>query len=145
MNYKQCFFITGFVLYVQVAQSQNIDSLKKVLQHTSESDTTYVKILNRLSWTYAYRQPDSAIIIARNAIEKADKIKFYKGKSMALYIIGAIYFIKLEYDQAEFNVKKALTYAQKHDFKLDINAAYNCLGAIYQGRGDYVRAIVPEA
>jgi tetratricopeptide (TPR) repeat protein len=74
------------------AQTHTIDSLKHLLQ-TERQDSTRSILFQWLSFEYVYTKPDSAMLLARQGLELANKIDFEKGEISALGSIGNLYSV----------------------------------------------------
>ena len=68
------------------AQTNTIDSLKKLLQ-IDKQDTGRVMQLVRLSFSYIYSKPDTALLLAQQGLSLSNKIGFAKGEALSLNII----------------------------------------------------------
>ncbi len=68
----------------------NIDSLHQASQ-VSREDTNRVLILQEITWNYAIRQLDSALIYANKGIELSKKLNYSKGEALCLMRL-AIYY-----------------------------------------------------
>ncbi len=106
-----------FISIQQTSFSQQsvIDSLLRILPQAKE-DTNKVKILNQLSYTYPYINPDEGLKFGKQALELANKIEWTQGIAGAYSSIGANYANKADYAHALENEYKALKlYEQLND------------------------------
>jgi tetratricopeptide (TPR) repeat protein len=81
------------VLEFSLAFSQNKDpkdSLSQLLKKPL-ADTTRVKSITALAWYYRYTNPDTAIIVATEALNLAKKTQFNLGLAMSYQRLGDIY------------------------------------------------------
>ncbi len=65
------------------AQSGEIDSLLQRVKEYPRVDTTYIKLLNDLTFDYAYSEPTEGIQFANKSIKLAAQIAYHKGLAMA--------------------------------------------------------------
>src|SRR5258705_12906349 len=65
------------------SQEQAVDSLNKRLL-TAKEDTSKVLLLAALIHTYVYSHPDSAIFLAQQGYDLAQRLNFAKGQSFCL-------------------------------------------------------------
>ncbi len=92
-----------------------IDSLLVELPLAKE-DTNKVKLLNDLSYSYPYLNPDEGLRYGRAGLELAEKLSWIYGIAAAYYGIGANYANKADYANALENEYKSLKlYEQLHD------------------------------
>jgi len=71
-------------------RGRTIDSLKQILK-TSVQDTNRVNALNNLANEISRNNPDTAIIIAGQALSLSQQLKWKKGEALSEYRIGFIY------------------------------------------------------
>ena len=83
---------------VSTAQDSQLDSLKKILL-TQKEDSNKVNLLNQISGLEY--QTEEGLAYGKQAIELSDKIRYPKGKALALKNVGLYHFIKSEYLKAE--------------------------------------------
>src|SRR4051812_21839538 len=72
------------------AQNNTADSLKHLLSIESD-DSSKVNTLVDLSSTYAYSKPDTALLMARQALALAQRINYMEGERSSLIVIGNAY------------------------------------------------------
>src|ERR1051326_5598735 len=71
------------------AQSQQIDSLKRVLSHCKE-DTAKANVLNELGWASKFTDPDSALKFANCELELSKKLDWKLGVAKAENLLGCL-------------------------------------------------------
>ena len=64
--------------------------MKKVLAET-KSDTTHIATLNRMARALMFSAPDTSLIYAQEALQKAQQNNFPKGAAQALTILSKTY------------------------------------------------------
>ena len=85
-----CFLLMGACF----CYAQNKDSLWKVYTNTSQSDTNRLKAMYDIAWAYIYTNPDSAIILAEQQLQLAEKTNQKKYEGTAFKTIGTAYLNK---------------------------------------------------
>ena len=140
------FFAVSFTTYLPAeasaqAGSQNkIDSLKTVIQ-TASHDTTRIKALNKLGSSLMYSNPDTAIILGKQALDLSEKTKDEKSKANTLNNLGAYHWIKSDYPTALDYLHKSLEIRKSLNDKKGIAASYNNIGLIYWHQSSYPQAL----
>src|SRR4029453_6102299 len=90
------FFLSMLMLYSATALTQNnwIDSVRKVAA-TQKPDTNRVWTLKAMSDYYAFNDPDSGVLCAKQALALSEKLQFDKGifwsivsMDHSLYVLG---------------------------------------------------------
>ena len=122
------------------AQQKVIDSLKKELYKTGE-DTNRVLLLDQLAINYYLFQPDTAIIVAQQAYDLSQKLRYPKGTALSLNRIAAGYNTLGDYAKSLQLVDKALQISQQNKDWLGIFRGYNNIGDNYTVQKDYRRAL----
>src|SRR6476661_7933555 len=122
------------------AQQKVIDSLKKDLYKTGD-DTNRVLLLNQLAINYYLFQPDTAIIVAQQAYDLSQKLRYPKGIALSLNRIAAGYNTLGDYAKSLQLVEKGLQISQQNNDWLGIERAYNNIGDNYTIQKDYKRAL----
>ncbi|MBN4065999.1 tetratricopeptide repeat protein [Candidatus Amoebophilus asiaticus] len=117
-----------------------IDSLKAELKKDL-ADTTKVNVLNMLSRQYLFIDPDTAYVIATEALEIAQNkgLKIHIGNSH-IYI-GNTFWTKGEYSNALKHYLDALKIFEQTNEKRGIANANSGIGIIYCEQGDYPNAL----
>jgi serine phosphatase RsbU (regulator of sigma subunit)/Tfp pilus assembly protein PilF len=126
---------------VRAAYTPEIDSLIAEV-NKSKADTNKVNTLYLLSdrlWKKSYL--DTATICATDGLELARKLKFYRGESALLSLIGILHAVQGEYPKAIEYMQNALTVAEKIKDQSKIASCLNNLGNIYEKQGDYTNAL----
>ncbi|TAE73874.1 MAG: hypothetical protein EAZ85_05975 [Bacteroidetes bacterium] len=129
-----------------LAQRKQIDSLKKLEiklsnQKNFEKDTNYIKTLIQISDAYHNIQADTSLIFAKKAEKLAEKYQFERQIAEASRMIGVVYRVKGEYDNATKYAEKSLFLSKKINHKINLGGAYNLFGNIYDMQGKYPQAL----
>ncbi len=132
--------VLSFILpYAQDRKA--IDSLRRKWI-VSKQDTKQVNTMTWLGGYYWTYKPDSALFFAQNALELARKIKFAKGESSALTVLGLINgYLENSTKSLELHLK-ALQVAERNNINGNEKAeAYLNSGSGYADAGDYSKAL----
>jgi tetratricopeptide (TPR) repeat protein len=117
-----CFFCVEFVATAQ--NQRKLDSLNSAY-NVAKHDTTEILILYDIALEYRNSKADTALQIALKALEKSEKIKFKKGISGSLNIIGIIYQNQNNYPLSLEYYKKSLKIKEEIGDKIGIAANLN--------------------
>jgi hypothetical protein len=112
---KRVFLLIAFVPFTLFAQTR-IDSLKTAFK-TMKNDTNKVNTLWTLGWEYVFSNPDTTLILGKQAYSLAKKLKLNKGEAMIYNLVGTAYAIKSNFPKAHFYFKKCLAIAVKNNDK----------------------------
>lgn len=122
------------------AQSNEIDSLKKVLQ-LAKQDTSRVNTMNELGWQLKKEDQKAARTYLEQAISLAHKIDYPKGEAEANNYLAVIESMNANFDKAVENYQKALALRKRINDLKGIGSIYNNLGLLYDDKGDFYKAI----
>jgi hypothetical protein len=84
--------LASFLNIVIHAQTQEIDSLKQLLQK-EKTDTGRVLLLTDISFRLFESKPDTAMSMVLQALEISQRIGFKKGEARSYRRLGNIYFV----------------------------------------------------
>lgn len=121
-------------------RSFNEDSLKNLLKKTGK-DTTRVNILNNLSESYRFKNPDSAVIYGDDALELAHELNFTKGVIDGLLRSGDARRPLGRYAESIRMFQELLQLAEKLNDLHYRSMAIGFTGVVYNELHDYDRAI----
>ncbi|MCM4162849.1 MULTISPECIES: tetratricopeptide repeat protein [unclassified Arenibacter] len=142
------FCILLFFYGVNSAQETTIGELRGKITTLRErskqvhKDTVYIGLLIDLGAKLRFLNPDSLLLLSREAQKFSSKINFNKGVSEALYQLGTYYSDKGEHSFAIENYEMALVNAKKennHDLTLRIG---NELAVENVYNGNYSKALI---
>jgi len=140
---KIIIFISAICLIPSTRNSLSqtkFDSLKTVIQ-TADHDTTKIKALNQLGWSLMYSNPDTAIILGKQALELSEKTEDHPNKANTLSNLGVYHCIKSNYPTALDYFFKSLEYREKAGDRKGMAASYNNIGIIYDNQSSYPQAL----
>ena len=123
------------------AQQIKVDSLLKVYNNKSLSDTARIKALDALAWDYCTNNPDSAIILAEKQQKMAHADKLIKSEASAYGILGIAYENKGNYLKALECQLTALKLYEDINYKSGIGNCYTNIGIVYGIQSDYEKAL----
>lgn len=106
-----------------------------------QADSIRVKQLVDLSAQLYGSNPDSAMIVAREAIDLATLFDLKEDLGYAYKNLGLAYYVKGDYDEVMENWTKSLAIFEEIDFKVGISNLQNNIGAVYQTKGDDQKAL----
>lgn len=124
-------------------QAQNnkliTDSLLQILPRTA--DTLRVNVLNQIAFATANSEPSVSFKHAQEALELARKLKFKRGESAALGIIGTFYEHLGDYAQALEYKLQALKISEQINIQSSLARSYNGIGILYFRQKKYDKAL----
>lgn len=123
------------------AQSSETVLLNEELKG-SVSDTIKVNVYCALAKFYWYRNPDSAILMADQALELARKYNFKKGIALSCVTKGVALVAKGKYPDALRCHLEALKISEELKIKGLTGNNFNNIGIVYATVGNYEKAIV---
>ncbi len=122
-----------------VGQNANIDSLVLVLSEAKE-DTLKVQTLCALSYALFGKNPDSTVLLAKQAYDLSVELNYLPGRSKSLNRVGIGFYMKGEYDSAYSYYLQSKEYAlQLNDQETVANLNTN-LGIIHYFKGEFDEA-----
>lgn len=130
--------LTSTMLY---SQRPAADSIKQLLER-SPPDTTRVLLLVRLAAAYRFYRSDSSLARAKQAIQEARKLNFFKGESQALNIMGEELRFLGELPQALEAHLNALRISKKLGDRQEEAIGLAYMGLIYVELKEYRRALL---
>ena len=125
---------------LQAQQQSRLDSIKKLLEATGE-DTHRVDLLASLAFAYYLYKPDSALYLAQEGYELAQKLGYTKGEALHLNRIANAYTTLGDYPNAIQLFLKAQKISEQTGDKGGIARALNNTGNVYLEQGDYRNAL----
>ncbi len=111
------------------------DSLIRIIRHPATVDTTKVLSLAQLSFNIVYSNPDSAMLLAAQALVLSQKINYATGICKSYNRLGIVYDVQGKYDSAIYVYNLAFSIAEKNKVVSVAASALNNLGLIYWNRG----------
>jgi len=136
--YSLLFFV-AMQTYVN-GQTSTIDSLKQLLQ-AEKTDTGRVTLLNNLSSIYSRFRPDTALLLAQEALSLANETGFIKGHVISLVEIGSAFQRTGNYPKALMFFFESLSKAESINYQTGIARALKGIYVNYSVRGDERQAV----
>ncbi len=123
------------------AQLKKTDTLK-ILLNAEKQDTNRVALLWQLAKQYQDNKPDTALLIAEQALQLAKRINYIEGESKAVALLAAAQYYLGNYPKALENYLLKLKIEEKRKIPKDYSVALNNIGLMYVLLGEYNEAIV---
>jgi hypothetical protein len=138
---KILLFLTQIFCVVFFAQSEKIDSLKKLLDTETKEDTTRVDRLFYLSGFYIYDKPDSGIYYADSALRLSKKLGYTIGEAWANYNLGEANWVLGDYALSMQYFLQAMDLFKQMKRLIGVSTMKYCIGDIYEEMSDYKQAL----
>ncbi|MHA7862748.1 tetratricopeptide repeat-containing sensor histidine kinase [Flagellimonas marinaquae] len=142
-----CAFMLAVSLPVLAQSSNERDSLAYRLQRLESTnrfnpkDTTHIKLLVELAFSYRYLEMDSLYSIGKRALEYSEKIDYTYGKIKGLDALGNYYYNKGEREKSMPLFKEALRLAtDAKDIPSELSII-NTMAQNYSFEGNYAEAL----
>lgn len=123
------------------AQSNPFSNTLKHKLSEAKSDSSRVRILNKLAYDLAYSNPDSALVYAREAerLAKASNLKKHLPKTNR--ILGDLLSDAGKYQQAYAYYIEGLQLCRQYNWKQEEAQLLNNLALLYDGEGDSLKTV----
>ena len=144
-----CFCFLGAGTCAEVnAQNKKIDSLSVLLSKDKE-DTNKINHLNHLSWEFSSQDPDTALVLCKEALRISEKINWQMGIGDSYFHIAWVYNSMGDHSLSlEFNAKaldildKILSTGAPQSSVIDKKSRTLCnIGNVYRVQGSYPKAL----
>lgn len=130
-----------FVVVFKTLSQENIAiNLKQELKKETV-DTSKVNVLNSYAWQFSGVNPDTAIILSKQAVEISKKANWEKGQAISLGNIGVFYGMKGDYYTAINFFSQSLSIHKQIMHKDGIAKQYSNLGLAYTIQGNSLKAL----
>jgi C4-dicarboxylate-specific signal transduction histidine kinase len=134
-----------FILFLSIpvfpnAQTKSIDSLQQLLK-TETKDTSRGMLLTNLAFAYIYSKPDTALLLAQQALSISKKAGFTKGEAQSLNQIGNVFITTGNYPKALEAFLQSLKKSESIGDKGQIAVVTGNIGNVYSAQGDYRQAL----
>jgi len=142
MNLNKAFqFLLLFICYLPaLAQNQQVDSLKNMLSKEAD-DTNRIFTLLALAKNYTTIPPEEAVSYAIAARDLSDKLKFERGKALALKGIGMVYYNQGKYlETLDYWTQSLNVFDSARDQSGVANMLSN-IGAVYSNQTEDAKAL----
>lgn len=96
--------------------------------------------LNNTALNIYLTTPDSARVLAENALMLSQRSNYGLGKALSFYNIGLVYWSQSYYTISLFYLNSAINNLSKH-YPLQLSDCYNALGRTYADLGNYDEAL----
>lgn len=126
--------------YDSIKADNPIDSLHQVLEIAGQ-DTFRASALRTLAWMQRRDKPDTALILAKEAVELSDQLNDLRGKSKSNHVLATVYRQVGDYKNAIKHNELALKYATELNDSVQIAASTGNLGTVHFTVSNYPRAM----
>ncbi|MDQ6757038.1 MAG: ATP-binding protein [Bacteroidota bacterium] len=141
---KICLTALAFLFFLSAKSQEETfrqaDSLKNALAKIKQ-DTSRILMLTKLAEAYRSAKPDTAIIIAEDALTQARNIKFIKGEIRALLVISVLHREKGDIPYALEIALKGLRMADEHSMKEEMLWGRIRVANVYIAVGNFAKGI----
>ena len=138
---KGLLYIILLVPMLLMSQQQIEKKGSDPLQNAIKTDSVEVEQLLKKSEQLRNTNPDSSIILAKQAMELADGIKYQPGKAKGFKWIGAVYYDRGDYQEALDNFTRSLRIFEIQKDTSMISNLQNNIGSVHNSIGDYPTAL----
>jgi tetratricopeptide (TPR) repeat protein/serine phosphatase RsbU (regulator of sigma subunit) len=121
--------------------SQNPDSLWNVYLDKTQADSNRAKAVNEVAAYYTNNNPDTAIILAHQALKFCVELRQKKHEARAHNSLGISYSNKGEYGKAIEHHQEALKLRKEIKDLKAISISYNNIGIVYYSQANYPKAL----
>lgn len=122
------------------AQRAHIDSMLVLLKKTKSADST-MRIFHTLAFDLANVNPDSGIIVGKQAVELCLHYKNDSNYQASANALGWAYYRANKYDSAEMNFSAAIAVCQKLHFKKSEGRARLNMVSVFLAKKNYEKAL----
>lgn len=135
---KQAVVVLAVCICTSSAYCQQaiIDSMIRALSSNTQSDTTKVNQLLRISYLYYLSRPDTAMHLALEALALSQKIRYVEGEAKSYTYLGNVYSVTGNNAKAMQMDLKSLTLHESIDDQRGIAGDMNNLGIDYLRRNE---------
>lgn len=132
------FFVTPVFV---MAQKQKADSLYNLLL-VEKSDTSKVNYMWEIANVISAYSPDSALMLAHQALNLATEIKYVKGQSKAMAVLAISYRLLGNYTNAlDYNLRR-LKIAERENDADNLANVLMSIGVVYRYQEEYENALL---
>jgi len=136
MKNKILLILFLFVNHIVDAQQNEIDRIRNIISK-QRKDTTEVNAITTLAWLYVFINPDSAIIIAKEARDLAREINYSEAEGNALNALGEASHTTGDFPQALEALFNALRVGREIKNKEIESGSLDFIGITYVDLGEY--------
>ncbi|HEY8931099.1 MAG TPA: ATP-binding protein [Mucilaginibacter sp.] len=131
-----------FLLSCKLSMAQKAVHAQAPLFPNSDTKALYSGIdnLNNRASDIYLTAPDSARVLAENALMLSQRANYGLGKARSFYNIGLVYWSQSYYTISLFYLNSAINNLSKH-YPLQLSDCYNALGRTYADLGNYDEAL----
>ena len=122
-------------------QNKKADSLWTVFKNKTQADTSRLKAIDAIAWSYRFNKPDTGVILAHQELELAQKSKQRNYEAKAMYTLSTAFRAKGDYTTAMDWCQKSLAVFQETNNRMGIGNCFNNIGNIYLKESEFTKAL----
>lgn len=126
--------------FTRIKAGNTIDSMRAVLKIAGE-DTFRAYALSRLCWSLRRDDPDTALLLGKQALALSEKLQWKKGQAEANHNLAVVQRTLGNYRKALDHNYAALDFAREMNDSARIGSTLGNLGSVYYTQGDYPKAL----
>jgi two-component system, NtrC family, sensor kinase len=128
------------------AQRGNVEALNLRLQELQQKsnfrkDTAWLNAINMLAFTYAEKNPDSALLLLKNHVQLCREADYPTGEAAAHINAGVTYYNKGDYPASIERLNLAMELCKKHKLSGLLPKVLNNLGLTAAAQGNFSKAL----
>lgn len=135
-----CLALSPGILAGQKSAQAFTDSLLAVLPKAA-SDTQRVNLLNQISKSALYTDPEQSLSYAHMALREGEQIGYVIGRVRAYHTLGSLSFNKGNYSEALAFGEKGLLLAREEGDQQGVVDCHQCIGNAYNQLGNNPKAL----
>ena len=129
----------GIVFPAEELYAKQVDPLHKKLQNAKGQQR--IDVLVEIAIKKQHRNPDSAMLVAQQALHESAQLKYEIGRAESLAIIGRLHRDQGDYSIALENFQHALKVFQSASDSVRIANIFNDISIVYAYSGDYQKSL----
>ncbi|MBA2612517.1 MAG: tetratricopeptide repeat protein [Bacteroidetes bacterium] len=140
MKFKKLILLIA-ILFGKGLYSTNTDSLLKIANNPSSSDSTKFFVYYDMAWEYLYSNPDSAYMFSKKAFTFAKRSGSPRIQTKILNLMGSYFQVKGDFVKAIDYYQKSLNLGEQQKIDEAVLVALGNIGAIYITLGQNKKAL----
>lgn len=129
-----------YITFIGYTQRGHVDTLLMRLKTTKDADSV-MRIMHTLAFDLANLNPDSGIIMGRQAVALSAKYKNDSNYQASANALGWAYYRANKFDSAEYWFLDAIAVCKKHNFKKSEGRARINLVTVFLTKKNYEKAL----
>jgi tetratricopeptide (TPR) repeat protein len=134
-----CFHVVAFLVFLN-SEAQNIDSLSQLIENAND-DTSKINLLNDLGKALMYNNPDTSVVLGKQALALSEKNNSDKHKANSLLNLGNFHSVLGDYDKGlKFYAMALALYKQTNNVR-GMAVTYNSMGIANAEKSEFNIAV----